>query len=66
MFDNVSFGYAEGAFQLQDLNVRIPKGSLIAFVGASGSGKSTVLNLLLRLYDPSRARCAWTAGTSAR
>ncbi len=54
VFDNVSFGYAEGAFQLQDLNVRIAKGSLIAFVGASGSGKSSVLNLLLRLYDPSR------------
>jgi ATP-binding cassette subfamily B protein len=52
VFDNVSFGYAEGAFQLENLNVRIAKGSLIAFVGASGSGKSTVLNLLLRLYDP--------------
>jgi ATP-binding cassette, subfamily B, bacterial len=54
VFDDVSFGYAEGAFQLQELNVRIAKGSLIAFVGASGSGKSTVLNLLLRLYDPSQ------------
>src|SRR5262249_27196564 len=48
----VSFGYTNEGFQLQSLNVRIAKGSLIAFVGASGSGKSTVLNLLLRLYDP--------------
>jgi ATP-binding cassette subfamily B protein len=54
VFDDVSFGYMEGSFQLRELNVRIAKGSLIAFVGASGSGKSTVLNLLLRLYDPSR------------
>lgn len=53
-FEGVSFGYPGGAFQLHDFSVRIAKGSLIAFVGSSGSGKSTVLNLLLRLYDPSQ------------
>ncbi|HZZ81016.1 MAG TPA: ATP-binding cassette domain-containing protein, partial [Gemmataceae bacterium] len=52
VFDNVSFGYTSDGFQLQSLNVRIPRGSTVAFVGSSGSGKSTVLNLLLRLYDP--------------
>jgi ATP-binding cassette, subfamily B, bacterial len=51
-FENISFHYAEGAFSLQDVDLRIPKGAFVAFVGSSGSGKSTLLNLLLRLYDP--------------
>jgi ATP-binding cassette subfamily B protein len=54
VFENVSFRYAGGSFQMQGLDVRIGRGSFVAFVGASGSGKSTVLNLLLRLYDPNR------------
>jgi len=52
VFENVSFHYAEDSFCMKDVAVRIPKGSFLAFVGASGSGKSTMLNLLLRLYDP--------------
>jgi len=41
---------------LMGVNLRIPKGSYAAFVGASGSGKSTVLNLLMRFHDPASGR----------
>ncbi len=54
VFDHVSFRYAEGSFALEDLDVRIARGSVAAFVGTSGAGKSTVLNLLLRFYDPDK------------
>ncbi len=57
-FDNVGFSYAGpgGKPNLESLNFSIPFGSSVAFVGRSGSGKSTVLNLLMRFYDPDRGR----------
>ncbi|XP_051139242.1 ABC transporter B family member 13-like isoform X2 [Andrographis paniculata] len=53
-FRHVSFRYPTrpDVTVFQDLNLRIPKGTSMAIVGQSGSGKSTVISLLLRFYDP--------------
>lgn len=48
-FKNVSFGYGHGDV-IQNLNFKVKKGQRVALVGLSGSGKSTIINLLLRLY----------------
>jgi len=50
--NNVTFAYQEQAV-LEDFSLEIPKGKTIALVGQSGSGKSTIANLLLRFYDVS-------------
>jgi ATP-binding cassette subfamily B protein len=52
-FRDVTFSYAT-APALDHVNFSLRRGSSVAFVGTSGSGKSTVLNLLLRFYDPSQ------------
>jgi ATP-binding cassette, subfamily B, bacterial MsbA len=52
-FENVTFRYANtSADALTTLNLRIERGRSYALVGASGAGKSTILSLILRLYDP--------------
>ena len=51
-FRNVDFGYDESRFVLSDFNLDIPAGKKVALVGPSGAGKSTVLNLILRFFDP--------------
>jgi ATP-binding cassette subfamily B protein len=52
-FDNASFGYVAGHLNLKQASFAISKGTSVAFVGTSGSGKSTILSLVMRLYDPS-------------
>ena len=54
--ENVSFGYTPDLLSLRGVSLEIPTSASVAFVGASGSGKSTILNLLMRLYDPSSGR----------
>jgi ATP-binding cassette subfamily B protein len=55
-FDRVSFAYREGEPVLKDLSFRVKPGEKVAIVGATGAGKTTVISLLTRMYDP-------TAGT---
>jgi len=56
-FEKVSFSYQENDnLVLRDLDLSLPKGSLIAVVGQTGSGKSTLANLLARFYDPCKGR----------
>lgn len=49
--EHVSFGYEPGKTILNDLNLRADAGRLIAIVGPTGAGKTTVINLLMRFYD---------------
>ena len=48
---NVSFGYADGTEVLRDVDLDVPAGGTVAVVGATGSGKSTLVMLIPRLYD---------------
>ncbi len=56
VFENVSFAYADDASAICDLTLEAKPGETIALVGATGAGKSTVLNLLTRFYEPSTGR----------
>lgn len=56
-FDNVYFKYDnEGPWVLNGINLVIPKGSRTGFVGSTGSGKSTILDLLMSLLDPTKGK----------
>ena len=50
--EHVSFGYEPGKTILHDLNLEAPAGELTAIVGPTGAGKTTIINLLMRFYDP--------------
>jgi len=52
-FDNVSFRYAASGVGVDGISLHVPAGNTLALVGATGSGKSTLMKLLLRFYDPS-------------
>lgn len=52
-FEHITFGYGEKPV-LRDFNLTVKAGSLVALVGGTGSGKTTITNLLLRFYDPQK------------
>ena len=51
--DKVSFHYPSSGAGIRDISLTVPAGNTLALVGATGSGKSTLIKLLLRFYDPS-------------
>ena len=55
-FENVSFEYRENLPVVRDFSVTVPGGSVIALVGRSGAGKTTVTDLVARFHDPSSGR----------
>ncbi|MBD5507678.1 MAG: ABC transporter ATP-binding protein [Lachnospiraceae bacterium] len=55
-FEHVSFGYKESDYVLKDISFKIEGNQSIALAGYNGAGKSTVMKLLMRLYDPSEGR----------
>ena len=56
LFEKVSFSYDQRNPVLEDFSLHIPAGTSLAFVGTTGSGKSTLIKLLLRLYEIDRGR----------
>ncbi len=55
-FDNVWFAYKDNEYVLEDLNFTIKSGEKVALVGPTGAGKSSIIRLLCRLYEPTRGR----------
>jgi len=55
-FEDVEFAYREGQPVVRDFTVAVPGGSVVALVGRSGAGKTTVTDLVARFHDPSRGR----------
>jgi ATP-binding cassette subfamily B protein len=55
-FEDVSFGYRPSHPVIQDISFEVKPGQMVALLGATGSGKSTIINLLSRFYDPTSGR----------
>src|SRR5690606_26449150 len=53
-FDHVYFSYHDKEDHLEDINFKIYKGQTLGIIGATGSGKTTLINLLMRFYDPQK------------
>lgn len=51
-FENVKFSYIDDKLALRGVNLKIPAGKTVALVGHSGGGKSTIMSMILRFYDP--------------
>ena len=56
VFDDVHFGYGDGDEVLHDIEFHMAPGQVIALVGPSGAGKTSIANLLCRFYDPAHGR----------
>lgn len=50
-FEHVDFGYTPSNVFMKDINIHIPSSSMVAIVGPTGAGKSTLVNLIMRFYD---------------
>ena len=61
----VTFGYPGGPPVLEDVSIKVEPGEVVALVGATGAGKSSVVNLVLRFYDPQRG-AVLVGGTDVR
>ncbi len=56
-FENVSFMYPDGnEWVLENFDLHVPRGTTVAIVGETGAGKSTLVNLVCRFYDPTKGR----------
>jgi ATP-binding cassette subfamily B protein len=55
-FDNVSFAYTPGEWVLRDISFMVRRGETVAIVGPTGAGKSTLVHLLERFYDPTEGK----------
>jgi len=55
-FDHVTFAYGDGRPIIDELTLTVEPGEVVALVGHSGAGKTTLMNLLMRFYDPTRGR----------
>lgn len=64
-FRNVNFSYVENEPVLFDINLEIPRGKTTALIGASGAGKTTLVDLIPRFYDPTSGTVEWD-GVSLR
>jgi len=53
-FENVSFAYKDNFYVLRDLNLEIKENQTVAFVGHTGSGKSTIMNLIVKFYSATK------------
>ncbi|MBD3205649.1 ATP-binding cassette domain-containing protein, partial [Candidatus Bathyarchaeota archaeon] len=56
VYENLTFSYEEGLPVLKDINVEIEPNKTVALVGPTGVGKTTMINLLYRFYDPEKGR----------
>ncbi len=62
VFDHVSFGYEEGQRVLMDITFQVPQGHTFGILGGTGSGKSTIIQLLTRLYELKDGQGSITVG----
>lgn len=53
-FNDVSFAYGKGKYVLENISFKVEKGETIGIIGGTGSGKSTLINLIPRFYDPQK------------